>query len=82
MANPTKNDSPESNVNRQNVGYFLRTQKFLSGATMVACSCGEVRVFPGARRDGKCPRGNPWVCMAQQGLPLVSLALEDSDSVK
>lgn len=74
MAKPTKHDRLESSVARENVGYFLRTQKFLTGATMVACSCGEIRVFPEARRDGKCPRGNPWVCMAQIGLPLVDLS--------
>lgn len=46
---------------------------------MVACSCGEVRVFPDARKEGKCPRGNPWLCMAQLGLPFVSLELVDSE---
>lgn len=58
--------------------YVIRTQKFLTGATMVACSCGEVRVFPNARREGKCPRGNPWVCLSQIGLPLVRIALDDT----
>lgn len=80
MAETTKDDSLKSSDTSRSERYITRSQRFLSGATMVACSCGEVRVFPNARREGKCPRGNPWVCLAQLGLPLVSMTLDDSQS--
>jgi len=77
MSKPKLDASKQSSENLKSQAYVLRQQTFLSGVTMVACSCGEVRVFPDARRDGKCPRGNPWVCMSQLGLPLLSMRLED-----
>jgi hypothetical protein len=73
MAKTTKQNSPVSSDADNNPAYVIRSQKFLSGDTMVACSCGEIRVFPNARREGKCPRGNPWVCLAQLGLPLLKV---------
>ena len=76
MANPSKQTPIKSTKERELTGYVMRSQTFLTGATMVACSCGEVRVFPNARRDGKCPRGNPWLCMAQLGLPLCTITFE------
>jgi hypothetical protein len=75
MANGRRKERSESSATQE---FVTRSQKFLSGDTMVACSCGEIRVFPNARREGKCPRGNPWVCLAQLGLPLLSMTLEDS----
>jgi hypothetical protein len=72
MEKNTDEPAPGQVLTQQENGpYVLRSQKFLTGSTMVACSCGEVRVFPDARRGGKCPRGNPFVCMAQLGLPML-----------
>lgn len=76
MADNTQEPSPSQlNTIKRGVEYIVRTQRFLSGDTLAVCSCGEMRVFPNPRMGGKCPRGTPFVCMAQQALPALNITI-------
>lgn len=78
MENDTEEpSSSQLKTIKRGVEYIVRTQRFLSGDTLAVCSCGEMRVFPNPRMGGKCPRGTPFVCMAQDALPGVKLTLVD-----
>jgi len=57
-------------TNSESNEFLTRTQTFLSGATMVWCSCGEAKCFPNPTKTGKCPQGFPWECLSLRALPL------------